>query len=53
LIKSFLRWALESQEVDQQWRVDWKDFLVTNYDVVYASIDGRGTGFQVGPLSSS
>ena len=37
----------ESQEVDERWSVDWKDFLVTNYDIVYAAIDGRGTGFQV------
>ena len=43
----------ESQEVDERWSVDWKDFLVTNYDIVYAAIDGRGTGFQVPfPVSS-
>lgn len=35
-----------SQTVDQRWSVNWQDYLASNYDVVYASIDGRGTGFQ-------
>eukprot|EP00095_Tigriopus_kingsejongensis_P006635 maker-scaffold1179_size56971-snap-gene-0.18 protein:Tk06635 transcript:maker-scaffold1179_size56971-snap-gene-0.18-mRNA-1 annotation:"hypothetical protein DAPPUDRAFT_307138" len=36
----------DSQEVDYRWSVDWGDFLASNYGVVYASIDGRGTGGQ-------
>ena len=36
-----------SQQVDYRWPgVGWGEFLVSNYDIVYASIDGRGTGFQ-------
>jgi hypothetical protein len=26
--------------------VGWGDYLVTSRNIVYASIDGRGTGFQ-------
>ncbi len=36
----------DSQQVSDVWSIGWGDFLVTNYDVVYVSIDGRGTGFQ-------
>ncbi|TRY63634.1 hypothetical protein TCAL_00828 [Tigriopus californicus] len=36
----------DSQEVDYRWSVGWGDYFVSNYDVVYASIDGRGTGGQ-------
>ena len=36
-----------SQQVDYRWPgVGWGEFLVSNYDIVYANIDGRGTGFQ-------
>ena len=34
----------ESQKVNDEWALGWADFLVTNYDVVYGSIDGRGSG---------
>ena len=37
----------ESQTVDNRWSIGWKDYLVTNYNIVYGSIDGRGTGGQV------
>ncbi len=37
----------KSQSVNHYWSVSWKDYLVTNYDIVYAAIDGRGTGYQV------
>ena len=32
--------------MSQRWSVDWADYLTSNYGIVYASIDGRGTGFQ-------
>jgi dipeptidyl aminopeptidase/acylaminoacyl peptidase len=35
-----------SQTVHQRWSVGWADYLTSNYGIVYASIDGRGTGFQ-------
>ena len=36
-----------SQQVDYKWSgVGFGEFLVSNYDIAYASIDGRGTGFQ-------
>jgi len=35
-----------SQLVNQAWKVGWTDYLTSNYGVVYATIDGRGTGFQ-------
>ena len=36
-----------TQNVDYRWSVgDWGEFLATNYDIVYASIDGRGSGYQ-------
>ncbi len=36
----------DSQEVNYRWYVGWGDYLATNYDIVYISIDGRGTGYQ-------
>ena len=36
----------ESQIVDQRWKLGYEDYLTSNYGVVYAMIDGRGTGFQ-------
>ena len=35
-----------SQLVNQAWKVGWDDYLTSNYGVIYATIDGRGTGFQ-------
>ena len=35
-----------SQSVSQAWKVNWGDYLTSNYGIVYAIIDGRGTGFQ-------
>jgi len=35
-----------SQMVTQSWGVGWGEYLATTRNVVYASIDGRGTGFQ-------
>lgn len=35
-----------SQMVDDRWSVGWGDYLATSRNIVYASIDGRGTGFQ-------
>ena len=36
-----------SQQVDYKWSgVGFGEFLVSNYGIAYASIDGRGTGFQ-------
>ena len=47
LIFSNINWTKGSQQVDYRWPgVGWGQFLVSNYDIVYASIDGRGTGFQ-------
>merc|ERR1711970_247174 len=35
-----------SQMVSDGWSVGWGEYLVTSRRVIYASIDGRGTGFQ-------
>merc|ERR1711892_1085506 len=35
-----------SQMVSDSWSVGWGEYLVTSRKVIYASIDGRGTGFQ-------
>ena len=35
-----------SQSVDQKWKIGYEDYLTSNYGIVYAIIDGRGTGFQ-------
>merc|ERR1711892_587963 len=35
-----------SQMVSDSWSVGWAEYLVTSRKVIYASIDGRGTGFQ-------
>jgi len=35
-----------SQMVSDSWSVGWGEYLVTSRNVIYASIDGRGTGFQ-------
>ena len=35
-----------SQLVNQAWNVGWGDYLTSNYGIVYATIDGRGTGYQ-------
>jgi len=35
-----------SQNVDYRWSVGWGEYLATTRNFVYASIDGRGTGFQ-------
>jgi len=35
-----------SQMVTDSWSVGWGEYLVTSRNVIYASIDGRGTGFQ-------
>jgi len=35
-----------SQMVSDSWSVGWGEYLVTSRRVIYASIDGRGTGFQ-------
>jgi len=35
-----------SQMVSDTWSVGWGEYLVTSRRVIYASIDGRGTGFQ-------
>jgi len=35
-----------SQKVDYRWSVGWCEYLATTRNFVYASIDGRGTGFQ-------
>ena len=32
--------------VSDSWSVGWGEYLVTSRRVIYASIDGRGTGFQ-------
>ena len=29
-----------------RWSVGWGDYLVTSRNIIYASIDGRGTGYQ-------
>lgn len=36
----------ESQDVNYRYSVGWGDYLSTNHDIIYVSIDGRGTGFQ-------
>lgn len=38
--------AAGSQQVTQRWAIEYEDYLGSNYDVVVARIDGRGTGFQ-------
>jgi dipeptidyl-peptidase-4 len=35
-----------SQMVTDSWSVGWGEYLVTSRRIIYASIDGRGTGFQ-------
>jgi len=35
-----------SQMVSDSWAVGWGEYLVTSKNIIYASIDGRGTGFQ-------
>merc|ERR1711963_264760 len=35
-----------SQNVDYKWGIGWADYLTSNYGIVYATIDGRGTGFK-------
>ena len=32
--------------VSDSWAVGWGEYLVTSKNIIYASIDGRGTGFQ-------
>lgn len=36
----------ESQNVNQRWQLGYEDYLTSNYGIVYAMIDGRGTGYQ-------
>ena len=36
----------DCQMVSDSWSVGWGEYLVTSRNVIYASIDGRGTGFQ-------
>ena len=36
-----------SQQVSDRFRVDWGTHLSTSRGVIYALIDGRGSGFQV------
>ena len=47
-VKCFDNFELKgSQQVDYKWSgVGFGEFLVSNYGIAYASIDGRGTGFQ-------
>ena len=35
-----------SQNVQQNWKIGYEDYLSSNYGIAYAIIDGRGTGFQ-------
>ena len=35
-----------SQQVTDSWSLGWGEYLVTSRNVIYVSIDGRGTGFQ-------
>ena len=35
-----------SQMVSDKWTLGWGEYLVTSRNVIYVSIDGRGTGFQ-------
>ena len=35
-----------SQMVTDSWEVGWAEYLVTSRNVIYVSIDGRGSGFQ-------
>ena len=35
-----------SQLVTDSWAVGWPEYLVTSRNVIYVSIDGRGSGFQ-------
>jgi len=35
-----------SQQVTDSWTLTWGEYLVTSRNVIYVSIDGRGTGFQ-------
>ena len=35
-----------SQMVSDSWTLGWGEYLVTSRNVIYVSIDGRGTGFQ-------
>ena len=37
----------ESQEVSYRWSTPgWAEYLATSHNVIYAKIDGRGSGFQ-------
>ena len=34
-----------SQLVNDRFRLDWGDYLASSQDVIYTSIDGRGSGY--------
>ena len=34
-----------SQKTDQKWKIGYEDYLTSNYGIVHAIIDGRGTGY--------
>ncbi|KAJ8679458.1 hypothetical protein QAD02_015245, partial [Eretmocerus hayati] len=36
----------DTNEVTEKFNVDWGTYLVTNKSIIYASIDGRGTGLK-------
>ncbi|XP_014205083.1 venom dipeptidyl peptidase 4 isoform X2 [Copidosoma floridanum] len=36
----------DTNEVTEKFNIDWGTYLVTNKSVIYASIDGRGTGLK-------
>lgn len=35
-----------SQEVDSRYQLDWKTYLVNNFDIAVMMFDGRGSGFK-------
>lgn len=36
----------DTNEVTEKFNVDWGTYLVTNKSIIYASIDGRGSGLK-------
>ncbi|XP_058799148.1 venom dipeptidyl peptidase 4-like isoform X2 [Phymastichus coffea] len=36
----------DTNEVTEKFNIDWGSYLVTNKSIIYASIDGRGTGLK-------
>lgn len=36
----------DSHQVTEKFNIDWGNYLVTNKSIIYAAIDGRGSGVK-------